>query len=545
MKKKLVSILLACAVSAVLLAGCSGGSGSSDNTDQGDSQAGGMLEVGETQVDEDRTTGQLDSIRVSVSTDIASLAPYAITSNGRNAILPTLYEYLAYYDSESETGIRGIIMKDYTMVNENTYDITIYDYVYDSAGNHITASDVAWCFNTYHDLGNSGLAYLMESCEVVDEYTVRLTIGTTQAGMLENILCGQVPIVSQAAYESSADEMTEDPVSTSPYVVTEYVSGSHVTLEKRDDYWQTDESLICDVSKANVDQIRFDIITEDSQVSLNLETDGIDVAQKMATIEAERFVDSDDYTCYASDDTNIYLLLFNMSENSVFQDNKELRQAICYAIDAAGISQGAANGTASVAKAVGNRMCVDYNPEWDNEPYYEYDEEKAQELLEASGFDTSRELELYTTSGSVNESMAQIIQAYLGNIGLTVNLNILDSAMFKTVSADPAGWDIMVDTRPSNDYVTTLASVLATFDNNVSINFVIDEEYSELAKTASSSTGHTEETVEAYMDYTKEAAYVYALITLENYYVTNNKVADVFVNFKGFVIPGACTYYVN
>lgn len=547
--RKFIPVLLAGMMCTFLLAGCGNASTEGNGGTEGEQSLEEQPEVQsleeQQEVDESRTLGQMDMIRVSVSSDIASLSPFAITSSGRNMVLPTLYEYLACYDEESETGISGIIMKDYKAVNERTYDITIYDYVYDSAGNHITASDVAWCFNTYHDIGNSGLAYLMESCEAIGEYTVELTIGTTQAGMLENLLCGQVPIMAQAAYESSPDEMGEDPVTTSPYVVTEYVSGSHVTVKKRDDYWQTDVSLIHDVSKANADEIRFDIITEPSQVSLNLETDGIDIAQNLAAIEANRFNDSEEYNSYMDDDVNLFMLFFNMSDDSVFKDNLELRQAIAYAIDTAGLVQGAANGYADVAKAVANRMCVDYNEKWDEQAYYEYDIEKSKELLADSGFDTSHTLELYTYTSSITESMAQIVKTYLSEIGITVNLNILDSAMFQTVRNTTDGFDLLIDSRISNDYVTTMASVLATFDNNTSANFVEDEKYSELARVASSSTGHNEESVDAYMQYTKENVYVYALLTQKNFYVTNSKVASIFVNQKGFVIPGACAYYVD
>ena len=55
----------------------------------------------------------------------------------------TLYEYLI---DRNEFGgeMVGCMMKSYEKVGENTYNLTIYDYIYDTAGNHITASDVAF-----------------------------------------------------------------------------------------------------------------------------------------------------------------------------------------------------------------------------------------------------------------------------------------------------------------------------------------------------------------------------------------------------------------
>lgn len=97
----------------------------------------------------------------------------------------------------------------------------------------------------------------------------------------------------------------------------------------------------------------------------------------------------------------------------------------------------------------------------------------------------------------------------------------------------------------SNDYVTTLSSILAPYNGKTPVSFVEDEAYGKLALAASSSSTHSPETVEAYMQYTKDTVYVYALMTLKNFYITNDKVADVFVNYKGLIVPGACTFYAE
>lgn len=54
----------------------------------------------------------------------------------------------------------------------------------------------------------------------------------------------ECPIVTQAAYEASPDQMAVDPVTTSPYRVTSYQTGSKITMEYTGAYWQTDESLV-------------------------------------------------------------------------------------------------------------------------------------------------------------------------------------------------------------------------------------------------------------------------------------------------------------
>lgn len=557
MRRKVIATLLALSMAATLLTGCGG------NTDSGPDSTGGagteeggsgsgqaeVLDAKESaEVDETREIGVIDEVVVSVNSDIADLAPFSVTTNGRQSVLPTLYEYLAYYDPNSDTGLEGILMKEFEAIDGYTFRITIYDTIYDSDGNHITAEDVAFCFNTFHDLGISGLAWIVDYCNVVDEYTVELKLMRDAAGNFENVICGQVPIVSKAAYEESPDGMTEKVVSTSPYIVESYVSGSQLVVRKNENYWQKDESLICDVSEANAERIVFNIITESSQTAINLETGNIDIAQKISATEAARFINGEDagkgYNVFGTSDSNVYLLAFNMSEDSIFCDNQALRQAVCYAIDTEGIVQGAVQGSAEALKAAGNKICVDYNPAWDEEDYYDYNLDKAGELLAQSGFDTGKSIRLMCASAETSQSIAQIILSYLSQVGITVEIDVCDSARFASNLADAATWDMVVDTRMNNDYVTTLTSVIAPLGDTPAImNYTEDPRLAVLAAAASSATGHNTETVEAYMQYMKEQAYVYGIMVSTNYYVTNEKVADVFVNYKGLIVPGACKYY--
>ena len=183
MKRRFIATCLAVSMSVLLLAGCgdtpqapvtspSADSSGTEPQEGNNAIRDGVLDAkADTEIDETRSVGPIDEITVSVSSDIADLAPFSVTTNGRQSVLPTLYEYLAYYDPGTESGIRGILMKDFEVVDGFTFRIEIYDYIYDSAGNHITSEDVAYCFNTYHELGISGLAWIVDYCKVIDEYT--------------------------------------------------------------------------------------------------------------------------------------------------------------------------------------------------------------------------------------------------------------------------------------------------------------------------------------------------------------------------------------
>lgn len=556
MKRKLYrKLMLAVSVftAVAMLAGCSGSSsgsstGSTTSTEESTEDASAETESTETELsetgvlgDENAESVQAAEVVVSIPYDITTLAPWESATAGRLNVMQTIYEYMAYYDSDQECGMSGILMKSYEKVDTYTSRVEIYDNIYDSAGNHLTADDVVFSFTTWKSNGKSVKCTLLESVTAVDEYTVDITLNADTVGDVENMLCGLVPIVSQAAMEASDDGMYAHVVSTAPYIVTEFVEGDHVTVVKNENYWQTDDSLRLAVSQANVDQITFKIVTESAQVSINLETNTTDMASMVSGSEVGRFEGTDDYNVYAVPGGNFSWITFNVDpDQGLFYDNVELRQAICYAIDAAGLVTGAVNGRGTVCHAFGNPECVDYNSEWDEQDYYEYDLEKAKELLEASGFDTSQTIRIMYSSGSTQENAAILYQSYLSALGLKVELLGYEAALFQTYKTEPGEWDIEMDEVQNVDFVSSAAS---KFDATVpAVNFAQDDTLQELVKTVMSSDGHTAENLDEYMNYLKDQCYVYAVYR-ENYnYVTEKEVSSIFTNFKGYLIPGACTY---
>lgn len=545
MKKKVLSLLLAATLTVGMMAGCgNSGSDSSGGQTAGteESVKADLNTAGVISGDTENETKQAEEVSVSVSYDVSDLAPYSSATSGRLSVIQTIYEYLAYYDSESETGLSGILMKECERLDDYTMRVTIYDYIYDSQGNHLTASDVAFSFNTWAEKGNSVKCKLLESVSVVDDYTVDIKLNTDSVGDLENMMCGLVPIVTQAAYESSDDGMIEHVVSTAPYIVTDYVQGATITVEKNENYWQTDENLISPYSYSNADKIIFHIITEASQVSTNLETNVVDIASNMSSTEVSRFEGNGNYNVFGINGSNFNWITFNCSEEGMFYNNPDFRKAICYAIDANGIVEGTFNGGANVSKAYANPECVDYNPAWDNEDYYEYNIEMAKELLASSGADTSQTIRIMYPQTAANQSMAQIIQGYLLEIGLNCELLGYESALYQTYKTEAGEWDIILDAVQSVDYVTSLASKLQVSGSTPTVCLVEDEKLQELVTLVQTNAGHTEENIDAYMNYLKDQCYVYALCQEHVYHVTESSISGIVTNFKGWLLPGCATY---
>ncbi len=475
---------------------------------------------------------------VGIAYDVATLTPWDSASSGRLNLMQTVYEYMAYYDSTQACGMNGILMESYEKLDAYTSRVKIFDYIFDSAGNHMTADDVVFSFTAWRDNGKSVKCKLLDSVTKVDEYTVDIKLNADTVGDVENMLCGLVPVVTKAAYEASDDGMYAHVVSTSPYIVTEFVEGDHITVIRNESYWQTDDAKRAPMAAANADKITFKIIAETAQTSINLETNVIDAMCLMPSSEVGRFENNSDYTVESFGGSNFGWIAFNMDpEQGMFYDNLALRQAIAYAIDANAIVLGALNGRGQVPHAYANPECVDYNPDWDQQDYYGFDLAKAKELLSASGFDTSRPIRLMYTSGSAAKNSATIIQGLLMQLGVQTELLGYEAALFQTYKSEPGEWDIILDEIQSVDFVTSAASKL---DNrNPAANFVQDDTLQGLVETVMTNEGHTAENIEAYMNYIKDNCLIYAIYRPNTSYVAEKGISSIAYNFKGWPVPGA------
>ena len=125
---------------------------------------------------------------IAIGADPADLAPFVGMSMGRIAVLKTIYEYLIETDSMGGAAV-PMIAKSWEKTGDKVYKITIFDNVYDSAGNHITAADVAWSYNTAKELGNLRPLGDIVSISAVDDVTVNLEVKSNFGpGGLEKVL---------------------------------------------------------------------------------------------------------------------------------------------------------------------------------------------------------------------------------------------------------------------------------------------------------------------------------------------------------------------
>lgn len=483
---------------------------------------------------------------VAIGADPAELAPFSGMNMGRIAVLKTIYEYLVETDQMGTPAV-PMIAKSVEQVSENTYKVTIFDNVYDSAGNHITAEDVAWSYTAGLEAGNLRPLKDIESVKATGDYTVEFVFKTAFGpGGLDKVL-SECPIISRKAYEASADKFATMPVTTGPYVLKEFIPGSRLVFERREDYWQTDPSKRTLFSQANVQTIVFEIITEPAQHTVALETGAADISASVPPEDINRFEGKPGFTTFAFRDNLTQLLAFNGSEGNPFT-KKELRQAVAYAIDTKAMCQAVAPGGCDPAHTIGNANFGGYLTKWDTEPYYDYDPVKARELLAAAGYKPGDlTVRLLCQNDPRIGLMAQVIQNQLAEVGINVTINQVDAPAFNQLKYDPTAWDLSIDAAAGGDYIFNPMQLV--YDqrryNGTTSNFFKDDRLQELLVIASSMKGFTPENVDALHQYQKEQVYAYGLLSFYNFVVAREGVTKIVRDTRGQIVPGACEYSPN
>ena len=221
--------------------------------------------------------------------DPGDLGPFVGMSLGRIGVLNTMYEFLL----ADETPV--IAESFETNADGTSTVVKIRAGVKDSAGNAVTAADVAYSYTTGMAAGNLRPLGDIESVTATDDTTVEFKFKKALSGRDVEGILGEQPIVSKTAYEASADKFATKPVSTSAYVVTESVPGATITFEKNAAYWQTDAALQSPFAKQNVDKIIFQVIAEPAQHSIALETDAADISGSVSGTDVTRFEGNDKF----------------------------------------------------------------------------------------------------------------------------------------------------------------------------------------------------------------------------------------------------------
>ena len=557
--KRILAIIMLAALMLTLFVGCGGGADTQAPATAEEASAPEEAAPPAVNIEESDTVavaaadGYLrDKVTVAISGDGKTFDPFTPQSSWGKVKFP-LFQLLAEVDSKGE--IRYVILKSFTEIDDMTYEGEIWDCVYDTAGNNITAADVVWSIQKFIDSGNKGGVNRLESLEVSGDYTFiwHCSEPFGPGDMGKNL--SNCSIVCRETYEAMGpDGMASEPICTGPYMLKEYVPGSSVTLVANEDYWMKhipDQQWLADNNYAtgfqNVREIEYQIIQDAGSRAIALEMGTVDAVDSMNAADVDYFIQNPDLGVIPVElpqDPPV-AFYFDCNEASPCSDVK-LRQAICYAIDNAAVAEGL-EFPAQPAYGMQPRM-YDAPESWttgEGRDYYTYNVETAKALLAESSYNGETLTIMYMNQPAITDAVI-LVQDALKQVGITVDLLPADISVLNDYKLDFTKWDMMFDIMGGGNYLSTTLKKFWTEDsastmNGLQVTGILDSYLDELFVALKDDTNDA--TISAWDEYfTDEMCYGYALCLYSNQTACQADVNCVITGAQRNITPQAFTF---
>lgn len=447
--KKFLCILLATAMSLSMLAGC-GNKSSSSSTGSSTSNEGGSSSTS--------TPTEGGTLKIGINAEHTHTMDLFTLTGATTDYFYSWPVYESLFKPNAEGTVDPWLLESYEMDKENmTYTFHVRQGVTFSDGTPLNAEAVKWNLDHYMEVGSkveSLMLYAIDSIEVVDEYTVQLNMNTW-VSIIPYAFSREPGYMTSPTYyqEKGADYVAEHPCGTGPFVLTEWDYDVSKRFEARDDYWGGDVKL---------DAVEYIIYTDSLVASAALQSGEIDVylAPDTETATAMEANGAEIKTCAVKSHT--YMLYFNSLNQSGNDPTGDVRvrQAISYAIDADALVESVWGGYAKVR----NQFGVGDFFYSDKVTGYEYNPEKAKELLAEAGYPDGFTIPLKASGDSTAmKNAATIIAQYLADVGITCEIQMLSGADFSNAEA---GWGEGMLLNGSSVYVSVPMQMLI-FRKNV------------------------------------------------------------------------------
>ena len=430
---KKISLMLAAALTAGLaLTGC-GGSKTSDTTDNtAGAENESTAEVKGVDVD---TTGYL------VAALNADIQTADVQKTSKDYEVPfNIFDRLVdvEVDADGNSKIVPSLAENWDISDDGLeYTFHLRQGVKFHNGNDFTAEDVAYTFHRMLTVEGgvntefidqikgadellAGETDTLEGVEVVDDYTIKVTLKEPFAGFLASISSPGVSIYDSEATEAAGDQFGMDPavtVGTGPFEFSSWSFNNQLVLTRNEDYWKGASGLPGVVIK---------IIPDTETQSMMFESGELDILDlDYAADSADRFTET--YPDQIVQGPRVGIVYFTMNFNKEpFQDVR-VRKAVQMSIDRQAILDALYGGRGQVEQGIFPHGLIGFNPDQEE---IKYDPEAAKALLAEAGYADGFDMEIAAdSSASDTMTMAlEIVSDQLAEVGIRAEIKNYDES---------------------------------------------------------------------------------------------------------------------
>ncbi|MBS4177017.1 ABC transporter substrate-binding protein [Lederbergia citrea] len=360
--------------------------------------------------------------------DSVKLDPASITDGESLIVTEQITETLVEYEKDSTVVIPHLAKKWEISDDGLTYTFELEEGIKFHDGTDFNAEAVVKNFERWMVGPEESFPYfksqfggykgeesaVIKEVKALDDNKVEFTLFRPQAPFLKNLAMSPFAISSPTAFEKAGDKYYKHPVGTGPFKFDSWKQKDAITVVKNEKYWKK--------GLPKVDKVIFKVI-EDNSARLNALIKGeIDLMDGLNPSDVERVKSEGKLQIFERPSMNVGYLGFNVEKEPF--NNKKVRQALSHAINKQAIIDNFYEGTAQPAK---NPIPPTINGYNDDVQDYEYDLDKAKQLLEEAGFGDGFKMDLwampvprpYMPNG---KKVAEAIQADFEKLGIEAKI---------------------------------------------------------------------------------------------------------------------------
>ncbi|RLK64277.1 oligopeptide ABC transporter substrate-binding protein [Atopobacter sp. AH10] len=410
---------------------------------------------------------------------------------------------------------------------------------------------------------HAGKADHISGIEKVDDQTVKLHYkkltpainipgGQLVSGCLPKHVYKDIPM----SKVMESDAVRKNPVSFGPFKIQSVIPGESVTLVANEHYY---------LGRPNLDKVTVDVVSTKNIVS-EMKNGNYDIAS-MPADSYDSYKDAKNFTVLTAPELSYNYIAFkfgkwnpekkvNESNEHSKMNNKNLRQAMAYAIDTDKIAKKFYNGTRAQANSLIPPVFDEHD---DKVKPYQYNPKKAKQLLDEAGYkdkdgDGFREdpkgkklvINYLTPAGGENDqSIALALTQWWEKIGLKVKLVSgrpveFNSYIDKLRGDDPqidvyaGAWALSGDPDPSDIYGRHAELNVARFTSEENDKLLAD-----ISSEKAFDQKYRKEALQKWQEYAAEEAFVVPTLYRTGITAVNNRIKYFDVNVDSLQDAGS------
>ena len=358
-----------------------------------------------------------DTLNVAFTKEIENLDGYFNSSREGVVMQRAIWDGLIYRDPATGEYV-GNLATAWEWIDDTTLELTLKQGVTFHNGEPFDADDVVYTLNWVSDPDNGVKTQRnvnwIDEAEKIDQYTVRIRTKGPFPATIE-FLSGPVSIYPNEYYaEAGPTGMGLKPVGTGPYRVIAVEPGKHFVLEANEDYDGPK-------GKATIGKIEIDTIPDMNTQLAGLFSGSLDFIWQVPADQAEQVAAMEKFTVANESTMRIGYLAMDAAgrtgADSPFT-KLEVRQAVSHAVYRETIAKTLLQGASKVVHSA--CFPTQFGCTQDV-PRYDYNPQKAKELLVQAGYPDGFDVDLY---GYRDAAYAEAIANNLNAVGIRAQVRM-------------------------------------------------------------------------------------------------------------------------